>query len=238
MAETFDPAALRAEMLALGWPPQMVDREVALQAKMIELLAANPDLNPITASIMAGDAVSVDWVYDDVKAGKIEAAHAPNLVGSYARCDFALRLRDEGLLSEADLLDNWPDYWRSGDPDDTDPRFLAVWKAARERNGRCVTDGRRLPAGKWLMAFRGQRRGDPIGLSWTLDREIAGKFATGAGVRVPLKDGGIKQSWVRRDAILAYVTGRGESELIVDPEYFKDAQWEAIDGPETEAAAG
>ncbi len=221
------PEELRTGMLALGWPPEMIDREVARQAKAIELSKQYPDLPGITLTIMAGDMASIDWVHADVVAGKVDPVTAPHLVGSYARCEYALRLREEGFLTEDQLLENWPDYWRSGDPDDTDPRFLAVWQraAAREPGG-YVRDGKALPKGRSLMAYRGTQEGQPLGVSWSLSKKVAEAFARGAGLRTAAKNPGVMSSWVERFAILAYLTGRNEEELIINPEYFKDAVWE------------
>lgn len=71
---------------------------------------------------------------------------------------------------------------------------------------------------EWKTApiFRGQRHGDPYGISWTLDRDMAIWFASRlrrAG-EVPLLVSGT----VARPRTLGYFTGRGEAEIVVAPE--------------------
>ena len=53
--------------------------------------------------------------------------------------------------------------------------------------------------------------------AWTIDRDIAEKFANGAATRQANRGGVIYQATVDRSRILGYLTGRGESEVIVDP---------------------
>jgi hypothetical protein len=76
---------------------------------------------------------------------------------------------------------------------------------------------KKLPARRRFKIYRGQV-GDQIGISWTLDYEIARKFAITGGTREPIAGGKILELMVTRADVLAYLTGRGESELIIDVE--------------------
>lgn len=70
---------------------------------------------------------------------------------------------------------------------------------------------------EFIWLYRGQRAEDPIGISWTTKRSVAKKFASGAGFRTKI-DGVVYATQVRRMNCLAYITGRGEHEVIVDVE--------------------
>ena len=106
----------------------------------------------------------------------------------------------------------------TGDPDDTDGRYLRLWKSAWVANGRhYIRDGRSLPrSGRLLTVYRGQMPEDKFGIAWTTDPKIAQVFANGAGARVP-QNGTVFMAHVHRDHVYAYLTGRGESEVILDP---------------------
>ena len=63
--------------------------------------------------------------------------------------------------------------------------------------------------------------GNP-GISWTTDKRIALKFAATGGGRIRVRGGVLLQarvSTIQPGAVLAYITGRDESELIVDPKF-------------------
>ena len=183
---------------------------------MDDLHKANPDLPFVTLAVMASDQQSAE------KADELLAAGEPfdavrHIVGSYSRLTWTVGKYSEGLISHAELLDEWPELWRGSDPDDTDRRWLQIWREAYQRAGRTVLDeGVPLPPGR-LTLFRGQMAGDPLGIAWSLDRGIAAKFANGAGFRTAVMGGIIIVARVRRDRVLGYLTGRGESEVIVDP---------------------
>ena len=131
----------------------------------------------------------------------------------------SLRLPDEGGLAnvEASLVQNIADLWRGSDPDDTDPRFLEVWQNAVENNGGYIRDGKALPRTNPLTIYRGQMPSDPIGIAWTLDIEIAKGFARGRGIRSGAMNGSVLEARVWRGLVLGYLTGRGESECVVNP---------------------
>ena len=65
------------------------------------------------------------------------------------------------------------------------------------------------------------RGGNPFevrkGFAWTTDPKIAQKFADGAGERIQRVNGVVVVGYVRPSVVLAFLTERGESEVIVDP---------------------
>ena len=198
-------------------------QEMELRNKIAtELREKNPKLPLITAIVMAGDMRSAERMFDYMKHGKYEYAQAVHLVGSYSTLNFALRAHEEGYATMDAILDELPDLWRGSDPDDTDPRFLDLWRRAWERNGRrYLRDGAALPRPHNLIVYRGQDENDPMGIAWTLDIEIARKFARGAGMRVSDYQGTVMIGKVARRDVLAYLTKRGEQELIIDPRNVK-----------------
>jgi hypothetical protein len=62
------------------------------------------------------------------------------------------------------------------------------------------------------------------GFAWTTDPKVAGSFARGAGLRVPVRGGKVITGRVRIDHVLAYITSRKESEVIVDPRFIIDVE--------------
>ena len=182
---------------------------------MADLMAADPLLNELSAMIIAGDRLtserSKQWTRDGCPA-----VDALPFVGSYGRLEFAVWATDEGFLPVETLLDQLPNLWRGSDPDDTDPRYLALWQSAWERNGKkTVRDGPQLPKGTQLRCYRGQDAGAPLGIAWSLDRTVAEKFARGAGSRQRSRNGKVFERVVARKDVLAYLTGRGEQEVIL-----------------------
>lgn len=169
----------------------------------------------ITALIMAGDQVSAErWEKRMAEKGMTPEQTA-SLIGSYSRFGWALK-----NCSREWFREHIADLWRGSDPDDTDPKFLAAWVDAWEANGhKTITDGKALPRRKYLTLYRGQMPNDPIGIAWSLDRDIADKFARGAGIRAHDMPGAILEVAVPRNAVLGYLTGRGESECVVLPQF-------------------
>lgn len=184
-----------------------------------EATASTPESLPyLTRIVMGQDIVSARHMERRVREGSLEANVAVSLTGSYARMDLAQRLRADGLLDDETLFRNLPDWWVVSDPDDADPKLLDLWKEAYEANGGLIKDGRGLPSGgQTLSIFRGQRPDDPRGIAWSLSKDVAERFARGASFRTPIADGVILGGRVRRDAVIAYLTGRNEREVIVDP---------------------
>lgn len=185
---------------------------------MNELLAERP-LPYITALIMAGDLHTAEKAWDAMVNEGVPYEQAQVRVGSYARLDFAVRALDEGYTSLDELFEELPELWRGSDPNDQDPRYLDLWKQAYARNGSTyVRDGEAIPSrGTMIKVYRGQQPGEPLGIAWSLDRAIAQKFANGAGMRVANANGKVYTGEVYIGHVLAYLTGRGESEIIVDP---------------------
>ncbi|MCU0506589.1 MAG: hypothetical protein MUE82_12640 [Chloroflexi bacterium] len=193
----------------------------ALQAHADRIAEQFPALPVLTAFIMAQDAMSADRATDMVRAG-VPFDDALPFVGSYARIGWMLDMVRIGKADRGHVLDLLPDYWPGADPDDTDPRFLVAWTEAWVRNGRrTITDrpGTALPAGRYLTIYRGQSGADGAGIAWSLSEAVAKRFARGASVRVPggVPDPVVYTARVARRTVLAYLTGRGEDEVIVNP---------------------
>lgn len=188
-----------------------------------EMQKANPAIPHITAFVMAGDLVSAERWWDRMVNGECTPSEAKNLVGSYARLDFAIKAWHAGYLTIDEILSDLPELWRGSDPDDTDPRFLSLWRAAWMRNHeRYVRDGEPLPRSQDITVYRGQMPNDPVGIAWSLDKSIAERFARGAGLRTKVMHGVIYTATTDRRRVLGYLTGRGESEVVLDPKYLKN----------------
>ena len=183
-----------------------------------ELLKANPDMHPVQAHIVASDIRSRRRAEQMLAAGEITFEQSVNLIGSYARFDFVLESREKGFVTDEAFFEMLPELWRECDPDDTSDRARDLWIAAWKRNGsQPVIDGEPLPKRRVLTLYRGQGENDPLGVSWSLHAEIARKFARTLGGRVPVPGGIVLSARVPRSQALAYLTGRGEDEVIVDP---------------------
>lgn len=204
-------------LVKAGWSKEMARDTVAREKFVRKFWKEHPDLPVITAHIMANDFYSAEqWAKRIGQPRGNGEVYTPeyvaNLVGSYARLDFALR-----HCPYEYVLDNIADLWRGSDPDDTDPRYVEVWSDAFFHHGeRYVRDGKALPRNNPLTVYRGQMASDPIGMAWTLDIEIAKKFAAGAGIRTKM-EGSVLQGQVYRGLVFGYLTGRGESEVVVRP---------------------
>lgn len=190
-----------------------------------DLMTANPTLNYATAQIMAGDILSAREATDKVIGGE-DATTAIRWVGSYARWDWVVTMVRTGRITGEWFAENIADLWVSADPDDTNPDNLAIWRKAYNDHGGLIRDGRPLPkpgGDRMLKVFRG---GSPFtvkaGISWTLDPKIAGKFAATLGGRVKVHGGVVVTGLVRPADVLAYLTDRGESEVIIDPRLVRD----------------
>lgn len=193
----------------------------AVDKIMVDLIASQPDLHPITAHVIAGDILSARKATERVVAGE-DPTKVYVTVGSFARWGWVTALVQSGAISREWFAENIADLWRGADPDDTDPANLAIWREAWFGNKRSVIrDGRPLPKKRGDGTIAVYRGGDPFsvrkGIAWTTDPKIARKFALGAGVRVPTANGVVIAGDVMPHYVLAYLTGRGESEVIVDP---------------------
>lgn len=197
---------------------RLVAEHEATSAIAKGLMEKDPRLPFISALVIAGDLQSLErskrWVLD----GTEPFGRAMMFVGSYGRFEFALWGIEHGHTTEAALIEDLPSLWSGSDPDDTDPRALALWQGAHRANGgRYVRDGRPLPRGARLRVYRGQDGDAPLGIAWTTDRAVAEKFARGAATRQGNRGGSIIEATIPRNLVLAYVTGRNEDEVIFDP---------------------
>jgi hypothetical protein len=190
------------------------------KAKRETEIAATLDasLPMLTRIVMAGDLRQAQDSLRSLRAGSIDIDRAMILTGSYGRMALLVQAIDESLVPLGKALDLLPQWWPSSDPDDTDPRLISLWESAFSRKGGLVTDeGHDLPRKSWLTIWRGQRTTDPIGCAWSLDRGIAERFARGASYRTAIENPQIIEAKVPRGIILAYLTGRGEEEVIINP---------------------
>jgi len=122
-----------------------------------------------------------------------------------------LRLWWQSKIITVDILrSELPWVWVDAEPDDTEPRWRTLFCQA-SKAGR-LEDGAPLPEGETLTVYRGQSPEDELGLAWTLDPATARFFA-----RRFHAGGSILAGSVARSDVLAYLTGRGEQEIDVDP---------------------
>jgi hypothetical protein len=194
---------------------QVMDALVEQSTRMItlanELIATQPHLG-FTAYIIASDMVSAEQANVSVLNGESPES-VINRVGSYARFDWAYKNLPRPLL-----LKMLPELWTGSDPDDTCPEYLQLWKDAFVANkDRIIFDDKsvRLPAVSTI--YRGQLKDASVGISWSLDINVAKKFARTGGLRHMINNGMILKAKVNRKHVLAYLRGRGEQEIIVDP---------------------
>jgi hypothetical protein len=212
-----------------GWPTdpekqvhERMKAEVEERLKIVdELQKKDPTMPDIAALILAGDMLSAQKAQEMLDAGTPFAEVLP-LVGSYAKLDFALRAVEAGKWERRLLIARLPDLWRGSDPDDTDPRFLKLWREARAVNGGTVCDGAALSRGI-VTLYRGQLPDAPLGIAWTRDRKIAEKFALTLGRRAPVSGGAVLLRFARGKDALGYLTRRHESEVVIDPRKLRTA---------------
>lgn len=193
-----------------------IERSKIQHALAGEIRKQSPHIPFITAYIIAGDRLSAERAEELVKTGT-SAVEASVFVGSYARFEFIVNHYKQGNISSEEFFKLLPREWSACDPDDTNREYLQLWKEAFERYGRIET-GKPLKKDKILTIYRGQRSQDSqLGVSWTLRRAIARKFARGAALRQRAMDGVILKARISQSQVLAYLTQRGEEEVIVDP---------------------
>ena len=181
------------------------------QAEIMESLRRdNPNIG-ISAFVIAGDILSAEKCTQEVLSGK-EALKLVWRVGSYARFDWAYH-----HLEHKDLLELLPELWSFSDPDDTKDEYLRLWEEKRRLSQKIVIDDKPLPNNKAFKVYRGQSQAAKIGISWSLDETVAQNFGRSGGLRETIKDGIIYQAQVNRNDIIAFLSSRGESEIIVNP---------------------
>jgi hypothetical protein len=200
----------------------LAERERERMALADSLLAKDPTLGSLSALIIAGDILTAKTARQMLDAGEVTATESVVFVGSYARLKYMVGLMDEGLIEPEWVYRRLPDEWSASDPDDSDPRFLPLWRDAYAWNGSTyLRDGEDvLPKHDVLSVYRGQDWAPgPVvpGLAWSLERRVAEKFAKGAALRQAHRPGVVIEAMVLRKDVLAYMTGRNEAEVIVDP---------------------
>lgn len=203
--------------------PERLMEVLDRHGKLAEDIHRETGLPYITAFVMAGDRLSAERALRYVEDGTWDWQRGLTLTGSYARLDLARTLVEKGLMPREDLLKELPELWRGSDPDDTDVKWLLLWQEAWTHNGeQTIYDGAtRLPEADYkapIIVYRGQPDSADFGIAWSTSREIAEKFAGGAGLRVRTQ-GVTWRALVPRDKVIAYLTERGECEVIVDPKW-------------------
>ena len=133
---------------------------------------------------------------------------------------YRLPMLDEyrDMLSHEDFRELLADLWR-----DTEHPFqfgrlpYDLFAAATEVGGPLTDSEHELDAlPERIRVYRGQGLAEPPGLAWTTDRAKAIWFAT----RLRSDDSPPPQlisGWCHKRDIYAYLTGRGESEVVIDP---------------------
>lgn len=176
--------------------------------KHVEALVAK-GMPLMQAIIVSGDMHSAELADARVAAGT-PPIRCLVYIGSYARFEWAVK-----NLSIGELIPLLPELWREADPDDTNPKYLELWRTAFRVNGnKIVCDGRQPPGGQ-LLVHRGQV-GTARGFSWTTDRLVAEKFSRCGGQRLVVSGGRVLTKRVPRSQVLAFITNRDESEVILN----------------------
>lgn len=140
--------------------------------------------------------------------------------------------RPDALLQAVDELAREPltpaDYWQlvawvwrdSENIHQNMHKWRDLWARPRYRSSRsaCAMNPEEQAAlaamPREIRVFRGQSALHPPGMSWTPDRDRAVWFA----FRLRPEEPTVISGRVRRDDVLAYLTGRGEDEIVVLPE--------------------
>lgn len=99
--------------------------------------------------------------------------------------------------------------------------WLLVWRGDFERQRLCdrrmATNAQDTKAlakmPEALKVWHGEEHPERIGMSWTLSRETAAWFAR----RFGKKGGKLYEGTVKRSDVIAYMTSRGEEEILVEP---------------------
>ena len=116
------------------------------------------------------------------------------------------RLEGRESLGRSLLIEAW-----------TDAEFphqnRRLWEAMFRRFGYITDSETPMPQGE-LVIFRGQRRGVPLGMSWTLDREKAEWFARRFHHFGPHE---LVKGEIPSALVYAYIVSRRESEIVVNP---------------------
>lgn len=173
------------------------------------------NLSTMQSVVLAGDFMSAVKMQRAMHLGILDSADAAKKVGSYFRFRFALKhLKGDDLMQ---ALKRWP--WM--DPDDTDPNALKAFRWAFRENEGPLTDSpealEALMGRNGFTVYRGQRDSDPIGISWSLRKSVAQKFAQHGGTRGGIRNGVVFSRRAKPQEVLAHFVGRAESEVILEP---------------------
>lgn len=133
-------------------------------------------------------------------------------LNAWVQKPYRLTLLDQlfraGEISTQELRYLLPPLWTGSEPDDTDPRWLQLFKDAGY-----VTD---LPGNSsWasqIPIYRGQERDGKLGISWSTNKTVAEFFATRYG-----RDGEVVYGFAYPNRILGYLKNRSEDEIVIDP---------------------
>lgn len=173
-------------------------------------LAAEVDApTPWLALTIGQDMASAERATELVRAG-LRPLSALVFIGSYGRMEWAL-----DNLTERQLLLRICGLWSGSDPDDTNPRFAEMWRRLWWLRGHTpFLDGDPLPDGERLRIYRGQKPEAKVGIAWSMSEAVAEKFARGASERRADMGGVVLIQDIQREQIVAYLTKRGEQEVI------------------------
>lgn len=184
------------------------------------LMEQDPGLSHISAYIMAKDAASQEYA-DKALADGQPWHKAAWVIGSYGRCDWVKRLVESGVIQHRDVFPHLLPLWRGSDPDDTDPFWLDMFKRAKREHKSMLFDGEHRPA--WTLrqrpitVYRGQILDKPLGIAWTTNLDVAKAFGASGGTRSARPDGLVLTGKVYPWDVLAFITQRGEDEVVCDP---------------------
>lgn len=165
----------------------------------------------IYALRFANDYFSQQQADQIAREKNLPRARCVQYVGSHHRLAYALR-----VMPRARLIAQLPTLWRDSDPDDTKKIYLELWREWAKKYQPRLYDLRPLPKGSdYLEIYRGQRYGQRFGISWTLDAQVAVRFAKQAAINLNRR-AGLYCATVPRERVLCYLAGRGEAEAIID----------------------
>lgn len=119
-----------------------------------------------------------------------------------------------GIDDSSIFWDNFWDIWATSENIHEDHHYLKeLFQYGNDNFGKYQGDLSSLP--ETMTVYRGCTEVNKNGWSWTTDYDIAKFFcdrAAGDGNRL------ILESTVSKDKVINYLTGRGESEVVINPE--------------------
>jgi len=208
---------------------EFLEEKVRREAVYADQFTAKGE-HPITALVKASDLAGRDMIHEKWLKGELDWKTAMIRMGSYARFEWFYDRFLDGTIPARTFYKMLPGEWVSADVNDRDPRYSGMWETGWRRNGRrYLRDVRfkRLPKPDFIPeANQGNPvyrvyRGTGVGkmhehcLSWSLSKEVAERFAKGASAGMP-KEGDVIEGLGMKKDIWAYLTERGEEEVIID----------------------